>query len=141
MRRNTIQGSVFSHTIELSPNINRSASQSSVETNQFFPGRDSGYVDNIQLKDSGPKENNDNVVKFNEDERAKANSLKFDQRGKEYIKSFEKNGIDGSSSIKQILTAVSNEMLPTIRHQENIKSTINEGCDKGFKESAEKWPI
>ena len=75
LRRNTIQGSVFSHTIELSPNLNRSTSQSSVETNNpFFPSHDSGYVDGIQLRDNGSKENVDNVINGNEDEYAKAES-------------------------------------------------------------------
>ena len=136
LRRNTIQGSVFSHTIELSPNLNRSTSQSSVETNNpFFPSHDSGYVDGIQLRDNGSKENVDNVINGNEDEYAKAESSKVSQNGKGQIVSNEYDSHFSSSTIKEKLMAISNEMLPSGCHLQNVTSTKNEACDDGFKES------
>ena len=127
LRRNTIQGSVFSHTIEMSPNLNRSTSQSSVETNNpFFPSRDSGYVDGIQLQDASRKETNDNVTKWCEYEPAQEHSSKVIQNGKDKIIYAENNGNIGALPIKEELKAVSNEKLSSKSHIENIGSTNND---------------
>ena len=95
----------------MSPNLNRSTSQSSVETNNpFFPSRDSGYVDCIQLQDGGCKETNDNAVKWSEYEITDSHSSKVIQNGKDKIICAENNGIKGFSPIKEQSRAVSNEV-------------------------------
>ena len=111
----------------MSPNLNRSTSQSSVETNNpFFPSRDSGYVDGIQLQDASCKETNDNVTKWCEYEPAQEHSSKVIQNGKDKIIYAENNGNIGALPIKEELKAVSNEKLSSKSHIENIGSTNND---------------